>query len=296
MRLIEHLRAIGVPKANQALKTGKVKVRGVPTSDGGREVEPQEVTYDPRAHRLQPGRDLAVIFHDKHLAAVWKPSGLLSTAAPKRGRDDNLVTACARIFGAAHPVHRLDEGTSGLMLVALTPIAQTSLKKLFEDHAIRRGYLALVHGHFSKKDQTRTSVLGRGPDGRRASVDSSEGRSATTHLQGLDDLPRGLSLVGARLETGRTHQVRIHLAEAGYPVVGDDLYGRRRDHFKRLALHASVLEFKHPLTGRKLHFDAGLPDDMERYRRHLLAEGPMDGPAPRKKAPRPKKSKKSKKK
>jgi len=260
-----------VPRPNQALRSGKVKVRGVPTSDGGREVEPNQVTYEPRSARIQPGRDLAIVHRDKHLAVVWKPSGLLSVAAPKRGRDDNLVTACARMFGKAHPVHRLDEGTSGLMLVALTQPAQIGLKKLFEDHDIERRYLALVHKHFPMKDMVRTSTLGRGKDGRRASV-RGEGQSSTTHLRGLEDLPRGISLVQAQLETGRTHQVRIHLSEMGHPVVGDTLYGRRRNHFKRLALHASVLAFRHPMTGQKMRFDAGLADDIERYRRHLLSE------------------------
>ena len=155
--------------------------------------------------------------------------------------------------------------------MALTQPAQVGLKKLFEEHDIERRYLALVHKHFPKKDLVRTSTLGRGKDGRRATV-RGEGQSATTHLRGLEDLPRGISLVQARLETGRTHQVRIHLSEMGHPVVGDTLYGRRRNHFKRLALHASVLAFRHPLTGQKMRFDAGLADDMERYRRHLLSE------------------------
>ena len=270
MRLIDHLRAIEVPHPNQALKTGKVKVRGVPTSDAGREINPSEVRYEPRAHRLQPGRDLAIIHKDKHLAVIWKPSGLLSVAAPKRGRDDNLVSLCARIFGRAHPVHRLDEGTSGLMLVALSQPAQVALKKLFESHAIERRYLALVHGKVPKKAQSRTSELGRGRDGRRASVH--EGRTATTHLKGLEHLPRRISLVEAQLETGRTHQVRIHLAEMGHPVLGDTLYGRKRGHFKRLGLHAAGLAFKHPLTAKPMRFDAGLADDMERYRRHLLEQ------------------------
>ena len=264
------MRATGVPKPNQALKTGKVKVRGVPTADGGREIEPNQVRYEPRSARIQVGRDLAVIHKDKHLAVLWKPSGLLSTAAPQRGRDDNLVSACARMFGRAHPVHRLDEGTSGLMLVALTQPAQATLKKLFEDHDIERGYLAMVHRHFPKKDIEKTSMLGRGKDGRRASVEGGDARKSTTHFRGVEHLGRGISIVKARLETGRTHQVRIHLSEMGYPVLGDTLYGRRRDHFHRLALHAATLAFKHPLTGQKMRFDAGLADDMEKYRRHLL--------------------------
>ena len=274
MRLIEHLRAIGVPKANQALKTGKVKVRGVPTSDGGREVEPQEVTYDPRAHRLQPGRDLAVIFHDKHLAVVWKPSGLLSVAAPKRGSDANMVSTLARVFGACHPVHRLDEGTSGLMLVARTLTAQSLLKDLLAEREIEREYLALVRGHFPAAPLRVETMLGRHPHtGLRASVQPGapqEAKHAVTHLSLVETLP-GASLVRARLESGRTHQIRIHLSESGYPVLGDQLYGRQSDRsLRRMALHAAVLAFKHPQTGERLRFDAPLADDLERHRRFLL--------------------------
>jgi len=273
-RLLEQLATLGLDKttARKALKSGKVSVRGVPTADAGRWVEPNEVAYRPTAPRLTPGRDVAVIYRDEHLAVVYKPSGMLSVAAPKRGRDENLVSWMAKRFGAAHPVHRIDEPTSGLMMVALDVPTQQDLKALLETHEVERGYLALVHGKFPNGDQVFESFLGRNAKtGRRCSVPADAGgRRSRTYARRAARLGR-VSLVEARLETGRTHQVRIHLSEAGFPVIADKLYNGRNDGtMRRLALHAAILGFRHPRTGADLRFDAGLPDDMERYRRTVV--------------------------
>ncbi len=272
MTLGEHLQTLGLRGGAQkrVLQTGKVKLRGVPTSDAGREVDPAEVRVEHNAPRIHPNRDLAVIYKDQHLLVVWKPSGLLSVAAPKRGRDPNMVTTLSKVFGACHPVHRLDEGTSGLMLVARSPTAQGLLKDLLAERKIDREYLALVRGHFPATPFSVETQLGRDEhSGLRASVEVG-GKRAVTHLSLIETLP-GASLVKARLESGRTHQIRIHLTEAGYPVLGDTLYGRKSDRsMRRLALHAAILRFKHPLTGELLSFDAPLADDLERHRRFLL--------------------------
>ena len=270
----EILRERGLKSAAQkkALQTGKVWVRGVPSADGGRAAEPGDVELRERAPRIVVGRDPAVVYRDAHLAVVWKPSGLLSVAAPKRGRDDNLVSMMARVFGEAHPVHRLDEPTSGLMMVALTPIAQTALKKLLEARAVERRYLALVHKHFPADWQRVDAPLGRDEHtGRRAVVRG--GLPSVTHLRRVENLPRGVALVEARLESGRTHQVRIHLAHLGHPVLADPLYGRRSDRsVKRVALHAWKLGFDHPLREGRLDFEAVLADDLERHRRWLIRQ------------------------
>ncbi len=276
IRLLDHLRDQGLDgrELRKALETGKVRVHDVPTGDGGRLVDPGSVRIWRQAPRLRVGRDPALIFKDKYLAVVWKPSRFLSVAAPKRGRDDNLVSWTSRLVGRALPVHRLDEGTSGLMLVARSDNAQTALKNLFAAHALERRYLALVHGSFPAEPFTHTSQLVRNRgDGKRGSGQGPGAREATTHLRRREVLAQHASVVEATLETGRTHQVRIHLAELRHAVLGDGLYGTRNTsrRAKRLALHAAVLGFKHPFTGKTLRFQAPLADDLERLRRYLAA-------------------------
>ncbi|HJN78395.1 MAG TPA: RluA family pseudouridine synthase [Myxococcota bacterium] len=274
MTLGEVLKDRGLSGAamKKALQTGKVWVRGVPTADAGRDVAPAEVEIRERAPRIVVGRDPAVIYRDDHLAVVWKPSGLLSVAAPKRGSEDNLVSLLARVFGEARPVHRLDEPTSGLMMVALTELAQNAFKRLLEQRTVERRYLALVHGHFPAAWTRIDAPLGRHEHtGRRAVV--RDGLASVTHARGIENLPRGVCLVEARLESGRTHQVRIHLAHTGHPVLADPLYGRRGDRsLRRVALHAWRLGFDHPLRDGHLEFEAVLADDLEKHRRWLIRE------------------------
>lgn len=279
VRLLDHLRTLGLEgrTLRKALGSGKVRLHDVPTSDGGRMVLPRDVRVWDTAPRIVVGRDPVVVFKDAHLAVLWKPSGWLSVAAPKRGQDDNLISWASRMMGRALPVHRLDEGTSGLMMVARTSPAQTAIKGLFARHEVERRYLALVHGLFPKKDLTHNSSLVRDRgDGRRGSGDAPGGRDATTHFERIEVLDHFASLVQATLETGRTHQVRIHLAELKYPVLGDPLYANRSvaKRSRRLALHAAVLGFRHPMTGKKLLFQAPLADDLEKLRRHLAT--PVD--------------------
>ena len=271
----EVLRGLGLKgaTAKKAGLTGKVWVRGTPSSDLGRVVSAEDVEYRPNAPRIVVGRDPSVVFEDRHLLVVWKPPGMLSVAAPKRGGDDNLISYMARIFGAAHPVHRLDEGTSGLMMVARTSSAQNALKKLLEERKITRRYLALCWNQMSPKPRTIESNLGRDPrTGLRASVREG-GQHAVTHVRLVEALPRSISLVEARLESGRTHQVRIHLAEAKHPVLADPLYGRKSDRsMRRPALHAWKLGFEHPFTRERLDLEAVLADDMEKHRRWIIRE------------------------
>jgi 23S rRNA pseudouridine1911/1915/1917 synthase len=276
VRLLDHLRRKGLQgrALRKALETGKVRVHDVPTADGGRWVDPKSVRIWAQAPRLVVGRDPALIFKDSHLAVVWKPANWLSVAAPRRGQENNLVSWAARLLGRALPVHRLDEGTSGLMLVARTPQAQVATKGLFARHEIDRRYLALVNGTFQSEPLVHRSALVRDRgDGRRGSGQGPDAKSAETHFSLKMVLVQRASLVEAVLQTGRTHQVRIHLAELGHAVLGDALYARKgvARRCRRLALHAAVLGFRHPMTGKKLRFEAPLADDLERLRRHLAA-------------------------
>ena len=274
MRLIDHLKSTGLSNraARELMSSGKVLLGGVPTADGGRDVEPGAVQVRHNARRIRVGRDPAVVWKDAHFAIVWKPPGLLSVAAPRRGSDDNLISLMARWFGAAHPVHRLDEPTSGLMMVALTKKAQHALKELLAAHNIERRYLAIVSGRFPDAPMTvKNTLLEDRGDGRRGA--GSGGKSATTHFRPLEAVGSRNTLIEARLETGRTHQVRIHLSEAGFPVLGDKVYapGGVASVGPRLALHAWRLGLDHPVTGERLRLEAPLADDLEHLRRDLVA-------------------------
>lgn len=277
VRLIAQLRALGYANraARELLDTGKVSYGGVPTADEGREVDPARVVIARNAPRLRPNRDVAVVFHDRHVAVVFKPPGMLAVAAPGRRHETSVIAAVGRLFGASYAVHRLDEPTSGLMMVALTEACQQQLKELLFHHRVERSYLAIVRGQFPAAPVTVTTKLVRDRgDGLRGSdpeADEDLAKEAISHFRLLRPLGRRASLVEARLETGRTHQVRIHLSERGYPILGDLLYGSAGSErlAPRLALHAARLGLRHPVSGDALRFEAPLADDLERLSREL---------------------------
>jgi 23S rRNA pseudouridine1911/1915/1917 synthase len=287
MRLIDHLKATGLGnrEARAALETGKVWLDGAPVADPGRVVDPSRVRLRPDAPRIVPGRDPVVLHHDRDLLVVIKPSGMLSVPAPGRDEDPNLLGVLGRRFGRVLAVHRLDEETSGLVVLALRPDTQEALKAQFEEHAVDRRYHALVRGALSRAGTVTSAMVRDRGDGLRGSVQGSRrwaeatepvvprtppphgSRWAVTHLAGRETR-QGLTLVEARLATGRTHQVRIHLAELGHPVLGDGLYGperaRRDRRGGRLALHAWQLRFVHPHTRAPMAFSIPLADDLAR--------------------------------
>jgi len=276
MRLIDHLKSTGLSnrQARGHLLTGKVWVRGVPTADAGREVIPEEVRIDVNAPKLTPGADLTVLRRDAHLAVVLKPAGLLSVPARNRSGEPTVMSVMARIAGKAMPVHRLDEPTSGLMMVAINEKAQKAIKDQLFHHAIHRGYRAIVERHIPEEPFVVDNHLVRDRgDRKRGSGESPDARPARTDFSLVEHL-KGASLVRAVLHTGRTHQVRIHLAELRHPVLGDTVYGNKGVAQKapRLALHAAELAFDHPVTGEHWSFDIPLPDDMSVLRRSLMLD------------------------
>jgi 23S rRNA pseudouridine1911/1915/1917 synthase len=226
---------------------------------------------------------LNVVFEDAHLIVVDKPAGLVVHPAVGN-RDGTLVNAllhhCAGqlsgIGGVARPgiVHRIDKDTSGLMVVAKSDAAHEGLAKQFADHSIERVYLAVVSGHPLPREGTITGRIGRSETDRKKMAllhdNSPRGKHAVTHykvLKRLDDC----ALIECRLETGRTHQVRVHLASTGHALLGDPVYGRANPRlrpilqkldFRRQALHAAVLGFVHPVTGDRLRFESDQPPDM----------------------------------
>jgi len=281
MRLSEHLSRLGLSnaEAKKALRSGKVFFHGVPTADGGRDIEPFQVTFRADAPKLTPGRDLVILHKDDDLVVVWKPAGMLSVRAGKDGGHLNAVGLVGKLTRSdALAVHRLDQATSGLMMMARNPSAQHALKAQLEVHSVERRYMAMVLGKPRGKTWTVSNHLvdDRG-DGMRGSIEPPFppfAKQAKTHFTAIERLGRRVNLVEARLETGRTHQVRIHLSEDNLPILGDDRYATTAAQrlAPRLCLHAVVLGIDHPKTGETLRFTAPLPDDMEQVRRSLIHE------------------------
>ncbi len=234
---------------------------------------------------------LVVVYEDADLIVVDKPAGLV--VHPAAGNlDGTLVNAllhhCAGqlsgIGGVARPgiVHRIDKDTSGLLVVAKTDAAHEGLARQFADHSLERAYLAITAGVPSPLSGTvRGNIARSGADRKKmALVADGRGKHAITHYRTLEQL-RGAALIECRLETGRTHQVRVHLASIGHPLVGDPVYGRPRASlrpllaelgFHRQALHAAVLGFTHPVSGEAVRFESAAPTDFQELLEGLRAE------------------------
>lgn len=226
---------------------------------------------------------LSIAYEDDHLIVVDKPAGMV--VHPAAGNPDGtLVNALlhhcqgrlAGIGGVARPgiVHRIDKDTSGLLVVAKSDAAHEGLARQFADHSLERAYLAVVAGHPRPASGTVNARIGRSDADRKKMAvlpkDSSRGKHAITHYRVMEMLA-GCALVECRLETGRTHQVRVHMSSIGHPLLGDPVYGRvnqqlrqllQRIGFARQALHAAVLGFVHPIDGNRLRFVSEVPPDM----------------------------------
>ena len=265
-----------------AVETGGQVVRDPATRVRGNESLSVAVPEPQPAHNVPQDIPLKVVFEDEHLLVVDKPAGLV--VHPAAGNlDGTLVNAllhhCAGnlsgIGGVARPgiVHRIDKDTSGLLVVAKTDVAHEGLAKQFAAHSIDRRYLALVSGVPKASHGTVDAPLARSATNRKkiAIVEGQRGKRAVTHWKRLE-VRRDAALVECRLETGRTHQVRVHMASIGHPLLGDPIYGgSRKTHgklltelgFHRQALHAAQLGFVHPVTRSRLSFSSPMPADMQ---------------------------------
>lgn len=282
LREILATRGLSSHDTKTALETGKVFLRDAPTSMGARLVHDEDVTVRMDAPRIVVGRDLVIVYHDADLAVVIKPSGMLAVPAPGRRGETSVLSSVQRKLGRALPVHRLDEQTSGLMIVALNDDARAALIDEVSAHRIERIYLAIASGSPRFDERTVETMIARDRgDGVRGSVrtEDVDAVRAVTHLHVLERYERA-ALVEARLQTGRTHQIRIHLAELRLPLLGDPVYAPPgiRQLAPRLALHSARLAFVHPLSGKHLHFYTELPDDLERVRLRLAAERSSERP------------------
>lgn len=234
------------------------------------------------AHNEAQDIALNVVFEDEHLIVIDKAAGLV--VHPAAGNlDGTLVNALLHhcdgslsgIGGVARPgiVHRIDKDTSGLMVAAKTDRAHIGLAEQFKVHSIDRRYKAIVSGRMQTSEGKVDARLGRSSSNRKkmAIVGESQGKHAVTHWRQLRNL-RDATLVECRLETGRTHQVRVHMSSIGHPLLGDPVYGSVKKatreiletlNFRRQALHAAHLGFIHPVKSHALAFDSEMPSDMQ---------------------------------
>ena len=288
---------------------GSVTAKGTPVRDPAYHVTAGDsITIDvPEAVAPEPkGEDIAldIVYEDDDIIVIDKPKGLV--VHPAAGHESGtlvnaLIAHCGAslsgIGGVRRPgiVHRLDKDTTGLMVVAKTDRAHQALAAQFADHGrtgpLRRGYLAFVWGAPTRPKGTIDEPLGRHPKSRDRMAVRSDGRHAITHWQvlerfkGKDGKPVA-SLIECRLETGRTHQIRVHLAHAGHPLLGDATYGTgfktkatqlppgAQEALKALgrqALHAYLLAIEHPVTGKRLEFRSELPGPLVRLHHSLPA-------------------------
>jgi 23S rRNA pseudouridine1911/1915/1917 synthase len=267
---------------------GEVRVGGRPVTTRSRKVAqgellelevPEAVVVGPVVG--DPDVPFTVVFADEDVVVVDKPPGVV--VHPGSGRSggtlvNGLVGRFPDILGVGDPtrpgiVHRLDAGTSGLLVVARTEVSYESLVEQLAARTVERVYLALTWGAFDAPAGVVDAPVGRAERHRTRMAVSSRGRAARTRYDVIASFrePESLSLVECRLETGRTHQIRVHLAAIAHPVVGDPTYGggRQRLGLSRPFLHARGLAFDHPTTGARCRFDSPLPADLEELHARL---------------------------
>jgi 23S rRNA pseudouridine1911/1915/1917 synthase len=283
--LARYLRgALGNASWNQTkgfIETGKVFVNDrVETDPGRRLCKDDRVALKmaaPDAKRKSRPR-VEIVYEDNHLIVINKPAGVSSVPYELKETDTAMdlirdawrLKKTRRSTAPLYVVHRIDRATSGLLVYGLTRIATRGLSKQFREHTTARCYLLVAHGAVRDRVIESHLVSDRGDGLRGSSRFARQGKFAKTHVRAKERL-RGATVCEVRLETGRTHQIRIHLAEAGHPLVGEKVYSRDfekagRDLLPspRLLLHAQTLGFEHPMTGERLSFTAPVPDDMLR--------------------------------
>lgn len=286
------------PLSRSRLKTlildGHLSLNGNVTKDPSQSVRPGDAisltipapkSATPQAENIP----LDVLYEDEHIIVINKPAGLVTHPAPGTP-DGTLVNALIHhcgdsltgIGGERRPgiVHRLDKDTSGVMMAAKTALAHATLTDMFAAHDLDRIYTALVWGVPTHREQTVDAPIGRNTRERKKMTITEKGRHAITHVNFIRALPPLASVGECRLETGRTHQIRVHMTHIGHSIVGDPHYGRPMRSgqmpdnalkaalaelrtFKRQALHASHLGFHHPVTAEPMEFTTPIPKDMQ---------------------------------
>ena len=290
---LSRMRVKGLIGAGRVVVAGRA-VKAAYRLQAGERVE-VSIPPPPRDGLAPETIALSVVFEDEHLLVVDKPAGMVTH--PGAGRPTGTLAAAALahapgMAGVGSPrrpgiVHRLDKGTSGLIVLAKTQAAYDALTAQLARRTVSRRYLCLAQGSLRRAQGVIDTTIGRDPRSRlrMAVVAEGKGKRAVTHFQVLERLGAGaeaVSVIECRLETGRTHQIRVHLASLGHPLLGDDTYRGRRAapagdprlteliaSLGGVALHAAGLAFAHPATGARMDFSCPLPDRIGRILSHL---------------------------
>ncbi|MBL4964893.1 RluA family pseudouridine synthase [Bacillus halotolerans] len=256
------------------VKDGQVVVNGSPVKSNYKIQPGDQVTVtvpEPEAlDVLAEPMDLDIYYEDQDVLVVNKPRGMVVHPAPGHLTGtlvNGLMAHCtdlSGINGVMRPgiVHRIDKDTSGLLMVAKNDKAHESLVNQLVNKTVTRKYTAVVHGLISHDDGTIDAPIGRDKKDRQSMTVTRDGKNAVTHFHVLDRFQE-FTLVECQLETGRTHQIRVHMKYIGFPLAGDPKYGPRKTiDFNGQALHAGILGFQHPRTDEYIEFEAPLPEDM----------------------------------
>lgn len=281
-RIVSLLADISRSIAQELTKNGGVSVDGVVETSGKlRLQEGQSISIDlsklpaPQLPEADDSVKITVVYVDEDVIVINKQPGLV--VHPGAGNADHtlvngILAMYPEVTDVGQPmrpgiVHRLDAGTSGLMVIARSNVAYDALIKDLTEHTVTREYLALAWGHFDAESGVIDADIGRDPRDPLKMAVVHNGKWARTHfdVEQTFDLPAPLSLVRCSLETGRTHQIRVHLAAVSHPVVGDGTYGGAKSTLvaPRPMLHAARLAFVHPVSGEQCSFEAAIPDDMQ---------------------------------
>lgn len=254
---------------------GNIKVNGAPVKSNYKLKTGDKVTVEiPEAEVLQVTAEeipLAIVYEDEHIIVINKPKGMV--VHPAAGNySGTLVNALMKhcgdslsdINGVIRPgiVHRIDKDTSGLLVVAKNNHAHEFLSKKLKTHDIKREYIALVEGIIYENSGKIDAPIGRHPvDRKKMSVNLKSGRHAVTHFKVVERFPAATYLE-LKLETGRTHQIRVHMSYINHPIIGDEVYGRKKQRFdtQGQVLHARKLTFEHPATGELMEFETPVPE------------------------------------
>lgn len=314
-RRLDAYLAQAIPEISRArvqllIEGGQVRVNGAPSKAslklaGGERIEIEGEPKPEPLHAMPEDIPLEIAYEDEYLAVVNKPAGMMVHAgagatdeARTRGTLVNALLhhmgALSEAGGEVRPgiVHRIDKQTSGAVVIAKDDVTHRKLAEMFADRRVHKRYLALVHGSLAKDDVTVNLPIARDLVRRiRMTTRRADGRTAVSHVHVLERLatPYGpFTLVEVTIETGRTHQIRVHMQALGHPVVGDALYGAphviRSTHAGELEpleltrnfLHAAHLEFAHPRSGKPVVVDLPLPEELQGFVRRLTGEAPQD--------------------
>ncbi len=264
----------------ELIENGHVLLNGKPTKKKTEVVDGDEITVnmpdlkEPQA--LPQDIPLEIVYEDDDLLVVNKPKGMVVHPAPGNP-DGTLVNALlfhckgclSGINGIMRPgiVHRIDKDTSGLLIVAKNDFAHQSLANQIKEHTFTREYSAVVYGNVKSDEGTVNAPIGRDPKNRqRMAIVYTNSKKAVTHYRVVERLD-GFTYMNFRLETGRTHQIRVHMASLGHPIAGDPLYGPKRiiTELHGQCLHARVIGFVHPRTDKYMEFSTPLPEYFEKF-------------------------------